>query len=228
MALITPGPLVGRISGNLGGQNFAQTRNGLIVRRRLRRPRRLTDSQAEQQLKFKSLLALWAAQDEATRTAWNRQANLTAFPNRLGIPRHLSGRALYLALALGNLTADAASPALPTSLARSPNLAGATFAPEESGPFNLSYNGSTTPLQDFVYIQGSRPHTSNPRAFLSSWRYFTGFIPDVGSQTENLYTAFSSEFGDPAAGETIGIRTKVLCSGRLFSFWQPIIATVAP
>lgn len=228
MAIFTPGPLAARISGTIGGLNFAHTPSGPVVRRALARPRRLTLAQAPVRVKFQDQVRLWRALSDDDRAAWSTIAAQITYPNRLGVPRALSGFTLYMQQALSASYLDAHSPAIPQSGARTPNLQNLSFSPEEGGPFTLGYSGVNTTDLSFCVVAGARPHATAPRSHQSRWLTFSGFIPSPSPATVNLYSDFSATFGDPVQGEVLAIRAKVWQSDRLWGTWQHTFATVAP
>lgn len=104
MALIMPGPLVGDLSGAVGGVVFARGRGGLTARNRTTplNPQSVRQSEIRQSLA--TVTNRWTTVlTEEQREAWTIYADNVPVQNRLGQQRHLSGQQMYIR---GNVLLD--------------------------------------------------------------------------------------------------------------------------
>lgn len=98
MAKMKPGPLVGSVSGSIGGQVFSHNRYGPYIRTRSI-PVKVTTSYA---LQAKARLAecsmAWAGLTDAQRQAWRSWAQANPVTDSLGEKQELTGHAAYVSL----------------------------------------------------------------------------------------------------------------------------------
>jgi len=97
MALITPSPLIGAISGSIAGATFKLTRNGPLL---TSRPRRTTNRSQAMHLsdsRFAALTRAWHALTTNQRRSWSFHALHLSKTNALGIPHPPSGYQTFIA-----------------------------------------------------------------------------------------------------------------------------------
>lgn len=207
MALVRPGPLVAAISGNVGAVNFAQTRYGHVLRKKLTRTRKLSERQLVQRSRFKIIQLAWIELTEDQRNAWRASAKLLRFTNRLGLSRHISGYQLYL------------KTSLPMSRYPLPTFTDPPLLRKMHAPYNVTWS-ITLPwnyLMDFEVFQvglaemevfAARPMTSSPVTHFDHWRWIKGFnltVPPMPPPI-NLFDEFIEAWGVPQAGEVTAIK----------------------
>lgn len=99
MALITPGALVGQISGRIGGTIFSHNQGGNYVRNGTIPSNPQTAAQTEIRAITASNAAAWQALATAGKDSWNSWAESNAgaeYVNRLGLINALSGQQAYV------------------------------------------------------------------------------------------------------------------------------------
>lgn len=107
MAIIRPSAIVGAISGNLAGVNFATGKSGPYARQRRSTKHSLSARQVEIRAMMQIARHQWQNFDEPTRASWRQAAANRPHINRLGISSHLSGAALYIQQAMLGVNAPA-------------------------------------------------------------------------------------------------------------------------
>ena len=162
MAIFRAGPIVGAISGALGGVVFANSRAGIIVRTRGVRTGTESKSLSTAQGMLGRVVAGWNALTTAQRAAWNNKAATTPLPNRLGVARALTGFQFYsmfvMDIYLGVPPASLTPPA--QSLLYAPSYVSANFL--AGGPYILTSRGLPWPTStptEFAFVQRSRRAT---------------------------------------------------------------------
>lgn len=226
MAIMTPGPLVGRISGNLAGLNFAQTKTGLIARRRLHRVDHATEPQFKARMRFRYLQRLWRNLDEEDRIAWQRAAALATFQNRLGIRRTITPSALFIKVGLERPDTLTPNAVLPTTLNATANLQDVYMTLSAAGAYNLYYTSLYSSVTNVTYVYALRSWNTAPRAFNGRWHYFGTFNATLGSSSWNFKTAWEAQYGLCNVGEWIWLRLRQRTTGRLSSSFQTVSAQV--
>ena len=97
MALITPSPLIGAISGSIGPATLKLTRNGPLL---TKRPRRTTNRSQAMHLsdsRFAALTLAWRTLTNDQRRAWSSLAIHLPKANALGIPHPPTGYQTFIA-----------------------------------------------------------------------------------------------------------------------------------
>lgn len=124
MAILTPGTMIGAISGSIGGQTFSHNKGGPYVRKRSIP----TNPNSERQQAVRTILGILAAAwtntlTNAQRATWNVYAEANTITNALGQAIKVTGLAWYLRCgarlldAGGTAPTDAPTSAAPTGLA---------------------------------------------------------------------------------------------------------------
>jgi hypothetical protein len=145
MAIFTPGPVVGQISGRIGGSVYSRNRGGPYIRNGAipTLSSSIYAENAKQRLAIYS--ALWASLTSAQQLAWTNWAKQNPVTNRLGHKITLSG---HMALVQLNVNIDNAggTPILVPPVVAPPDGLLTLSASYDigAGDFNISY--TTTPL----------------------------------------------------------------------------------
>jgi hypothetical protein len=219
MAIVRPSPIIGAISGNLGGTNFAQTRAGLVARKRSQVIHRTSSILLASQNNFLRVQNLWITTTEERRQAWRAAASLISFPNRLGINHNLSGYQLFMKQMLG--VGFFGSPALdpPTSITRLPSIPALVLTP--FGPASLIATwAEITAAQATRFIwQATRTFSSNPRTTFHRWRFILLDKPGFGIEEQQMAPEFNAVWGEPFSGELIAVRGRLNTGAAFDSPW---------
>lgn len=91
MALIRESPIIGPISGALGGCIAARTKQGPVLKHRPARINRPTAAALAARASFTTATRAWAQLSDQERAAWNDFARARPLANRLHVPRLLTG-----------------------------------------------------------------------------------------------------------------------------------------
>ncbi len=230
MAIFVPGGPVGAISGTVGGQNFVVSSQGFIMRKAQRAPSAKSEEQLKRQSFFNGYLRNWSfVFDDETRLLWESAAKQITKSNRLGTPRRLTGRQLYLQqYALQDAFADGIQ--VPGTMLPASTVVDPGFLAEEGGPFTWSTTFNTETFLGPVNAYFARPFTQAPVNTATRWLRSTQFTfaPTI-STSVNLFSGFEDKWGSPAAGERIGFRFTIGGFGnRLVGPPQTLFVTVQP
>lgn len=219
MAIFTPGALIGGISGNVGGLNFANTRSGPVIRKALARTHKQTQPQINWRSLFSAVQRHWATLSSSSRTEWNTAATQIKLTNRLAIPKTLSGFQLFTKL---NLEQNWGSPLVlhpPTILAKisSPTLVVLTAS--AAGNVVVNWTQPEGTAASFTYFFGARSISSRPAHHFKNWRYLMRIPTDGGPQVENITFGWNTNLGPCIEGELIAVKIGHLLESHLFSHY---------
>jgi len=203
MAIARLGSILGGISGTLGSVNFANTSQGLILKRALRRVDHATEPQLSQRATFKHFQLAWQDLTDLQRTAWRTAARAYTLPNRLGKPTYLSGFQWFVKLNTIRFHRGPPFYQDPPIFRTTPAITDFTFERCYPGLFFIRYWEMYGVGDTDIYVYGSQPWSSKSRSTYSFWRYLTrgfswGFSIDVTDEWEAI-------FGNLVAGQQIAL-----------------------
>jgi len=151
MAIFSPGPVVGRISGGLGGHVFSHNRGGMYMRTRAVPCQPSTPYKTNAMNYFALASQAWKALTDVQRAGWKQWASENLVTNRLGEAKELVANAAYVQLnsrvlwALGTQIDDPPIGAAPTPL-----LTITLTTDLGVGTFQLAY--TATPLEAYQHL----------------------------------------------------------------------------
>lgn len=93
--IFTPGPLVGAVSGSLGGVTASRNKGGSYLRLRAIPTDPATLAQQNQRARMSTVSQTWQTITDADRESWNEWARQNPVTNALGISKILSGSQAY-------------------------------------------------------------------------------------------------------------------------------------
>jgi len=113
MAKILLGPMVGQISGSMGGSTFSHNRNGYYIRQRVKPVVVQTFNTGIQRNNFTTISKAWAALGANSKAAWENWAHNNPVTDRIGQSGILTGHQSFLRLGLTVLRNGGALPSGP-------------------------------------------------------------------------------------------------------------------
>jgi len=223
MAIYRPGPIIGAISGKLGGAVLVHAPGSPILRPAPPPRKSRSTYQLQQIARQNDAAHTWDELAADTQARWNTFAASRPTTNRLGIKRARSGRALFIhmwCLACFNGNGFTPTGAL---LSEMEPLTSVTAAFTQGGPYNITVLPFPT---IYLLVQGtavSRPMSATAPKYWRNWRW--------------LHTSFSSHFahdfqadieavvGELQTGEVVGVKC---VRGRTIPHYPcPAVFTVA-
>jgi hypothetical protein len=208
MAIIRFSPLIGGISGALGGLVFSASPQGAVVKHRALKLQKTSARAFESAALAINVTRAWANLSDEQRIQWNFAASHAHKKNRLGVQRAQSGYTLFMSANLKrrNFTVDRAileepdpDPPL-TVTAISVNF-------EDGGPYSLSYTQSGAPFLPQLLVYGSRSFRANNTAGFSFERLV--FRGSGGVSGANVFTSWSNALGELELGERFRVRLEL-------------------
>jgi len=210
MAIMRPGPLVGQLSGRVGGIVFSRNRGGDYVRNG---PSPI-NPQTFYQIAVRNALALastrWNDMLATARASWSSWAQNNPQQNRIGESIRLQGNAAFVMFNsrlayLGVPVIDTA----PVISAPAPLLTLTGTFDIGAGAFQAAYTATPLGAGTKLWVRGCRPMSLGVAFVKNRLRHFiTGAA--AGASPLDIETSFYARFGTPAVGESIVIRAAVL------------------
>jgi hypothetical protein len=208
MALIRLGPIIGSISGVIGGVAFVNSVRSTYARKRRTPGSALRAPQLAAQAHLGILSNAWNALTNDQRAAWTTAAKNLAHVNRLGVQGHLNGREFFFKRNLRNLSFSILS------------IESAPPTMQQTGaPFQISLTNPTATeilinvldpiygagLQQFLWI--TRTYSGAPRRNFRTWTKAAAYATPIPGN-ENIKPLYDSLLGAPALGERIAARVE--------------------
>ncbi|MBA7656718.1 hypothetical protein ES703_64645 [subsurface metagenome] len=219
MAIFMPGPLVAGISGNLGGMNFVQGRNGPFVRRGLTRTVKKTERQLGRRARFDQVVKGWVEWGPEVRESWRAAARDIRFVNRLGLPRAISGFQLFVKLNLARRALDIVWPIPPEVLLRNPAPYNVVLTASAAGAVSVAWDQPSPPSTAINYFYGARSLSSRPAHHFKNWLYLELETKAAGANNHVLTGYWDPVLGHPMEGELVAVKMATHHPMWLFSHY---------
>lgn len=199
MAIFKAGPAIGAISGNVGGTNFANTRNGPVVRKARSSSSNKAITQGNAQVNLRTQIARWNALSTASRTQWNNYAKSHPISNRIGVQRQLSGYQMFLKHNLHFEVDD------PPSATLSTTAVNVSFESSVASGIDINFTNlpAFTAYAGFVY--GALLYRSTPVRFVRDFRKL-GLVSVLGTTPASLDTIWQTVFPLPVENQYIALQ----------------------
>jgi hypothetical protein len=211
MAIFTPGPIVGTISGPIDSIVFVQGKTGPFIRKRPVLIRKTTQATTAAQANWAFRTQFWRTLPEDWRMAYATAAKQISLPNKLGVRRQLSGFQFYMLAIGGNDTLGyAPSAAQPVYARPVRNLA---FACDFSA---TTYDVTNTQVEGAgagLLVWGARSFRTHDAKRARVWKYL-GRTINPGSPL-NVFSAFTAALGIAQVDEFVYIKTQIIVSSKL-------------
>ena len=208
MAIFTTGPLIGAISGSIGGVQFSNRRSGGVLSSAQIRTKPLGKNITAVRRAMARAQTDWQRIDASTRTSWDTAAQTWPHKNRFGIRRRLSGHQLFLLLTVRYWPFPVVDSTqefpLPPVLVL-PQLADPIRLEfTAGGPYLLVTSGPFSPSLPQFLVEIGRPVSTNQYRTWNSWRTLSRFqaLPSTILMTAEV----QDQYGDFIAGETVFAR----------------------
>lgn len=202
MAIFRASPLIGNITGTLGGIAFVNSKAGPVIRARPRRTKTTNPRTLEMRVKLQSLRHAWQRLTEEQRTAWRQSAAGYAFTNRIGVTSRLSGFNMFVKVnALGyNVPSVPLNPPVldPPPLTRSGSRILSRFEVISGGLKTFFLETGTIGPVNHAFVYCARTFSSAPRRFWNTFKlvYDAEQFPGLHDMPD-----WDSLIGDPQVGE---------------------------
>lgn len=206
MAKIRVSILVQAVSGAIGGNIFRQTRNGLVLATRPRARKFLSQTQLANRARFQFIRAYYFhTLTDAQRVQWTTVASQIPLTDRVGVTRFLTGLQLFVKQSMQDEDLSSINDT-PGNLEPGIVMLGVDWDCTEGGPFTLSITDASNTGGN-MSTAFARPISTRPLNFSRHWKKPAARIaPATPSTSRDLHTKFVEVWGEPAAGERIGLR----------------------
>lgn len=155
MAIMTPGPTVGQVSGRIGGIIYSRNRGGAYIRNGSM-PTTSTTIYAQA---AKALLALtsasWAILTPTQQLAWKTWSTQNPVTNRLGMQHTLSPHAAFVQVNSTILLAGGVAIAIPPVIAPPIALASLSVSASIAGPIAITFAASPIGANNVLFINAA-------------------------------------------------------------------------
>lgn len=209
MAIAKTGPILGALSGNLAGANFANSRFGLTVRQLKPPPGPATDSQRTITRAYQLARSWWPALTEDERTAWRSFATNTLLRNRLGAQRNLTGQQLFIKYNFQSAVLDLSPIADPPTPWPFDWPTGFVATVTAGVSAIIAPTPAHIPGGDPFLVAAARPLTTHPVNHFQRWSVIGFFVSPYGGYFDTL-PELEARFGTLQATERIGLRIRYI------------------
>jgi hypothetical protein len=200
-------------SGTCGNTVTANTRYGLVRRRRPVRSKRSTEAQVRPRLVFSRVSARWRTLADDLRQAWNAAGPKATSRPRGGQSGPLSGFALYMKINCALAASGVGPLTLPPKPAKArPNPVGRLTITNRGGEIILQLSVPKPPAE-LTLVLASPPCSAGRSS--SNGYAIIGLLPAAVHSVSDISDLYFKKYGKPPVGSRIFIRTIQLING-----WQ--------
>jgi len=228
MAIFTPGPAMGAISGSIGATVFSHNKGGPYIRIRAIPTKSTTEYALTQKAEFAQIAAAWQAEDANTQTAWREWAKTNPISNALGQSRTVAGHVAYIkinaTLLACNLLPVVLPPILPAPEPLTTLVVSADVGP---GTFDIAWTATPLAATDKIMIWAALvdspgiSYVENLYKLIAKSALAAASPMDIKAQVE-------ARFGTAAVGQTLHVKCAVVSDevGLPSGFLRDSIAVV--
>lgn len=208
MAVFTPGPAIGAISGSIGGTTFSHNKGGPYMRRRGIPTTTPTDAQLDTRARLIQISQAYAGLTPGEKLSWRTYAENTPIVNALGNQIRATAHQCFvginsLRLKLGDGILDVpvqgAAPVPLLTMVLSTDIG--------AGDFEVAF--TTTPLGAGVklYVRGCLVDSSGV-AYVKNRLVYFAYSAAALVSPYNIESEFAAKFGTPAIGQVAWIEAR--------------------
>ena len=224
MAIFRPAPILGAISGNVGGVCFVMSKSGPVIRKRIVRTKNTSRRHTELTIGLQRVRNAWRSLAEPQRAAWRQAALIFPNKNRLGSSTRLSGFQLFTKLnMIGYFPPNFVPFAIiedPPVLTRDPPFVIDDFSVTSGGLKTLNLSDPVPSFYDLLLVSGARTFSTSQRKSWFSFRLIMLMTMPPTTLTIDFWDDF---IGDPSPGEQCWVSLVQLAAGFLPQ--GPIVAS---
>lgn len=210
MALFKPGPVVGQVSGRVGGSVFSHNKGGAYIRNGAIPVTSTTADALNAKARLTNSSQAWGALTATQRLAWAVFAQNTPLLNRLGDSRPVPANALYIALNTRLVQAGQSTISTPPATDAPASLASLVLSADiGTGTYDITF--TPTPLG-----AGLMPRIFAAKVQRDSINYVADQLRLVqfGAAAQasplDIQTAVEAKFGPSVVGEKVVVQVDVL------------------
>lgn len=200
MAIFTPSPIIGEIRKKIGSDVFSKNHYGPIIRKRVKPINPRSAGQTTQRSLLKSLSHSWKSLTQDQILGWNALGPQIVKKNSLGLPKKLTGEAMYISCNL-NIVASGNNQIADAPSVGSNDVVNVSdiVVSQASGAISMAY--SPSPLGKFTGIVRASKPLSGGKSYNSQFKTIESFDSTKLGPLD-LTDAYVAVYGAvPAVGE---------------------------
>lgn len=208
MAIFTPGPMAGAVSGSIGGTTFSHNKGGPYIRRRGIPTTTPTQAQLDTRSRLIQVSQGFQLLTPDNKLAWKTYAANTPITNALGNLILLSAHQAYVAINSLRVKCGDAVLAVPAQGPAPLPLATMTLTTDlGAGTFQVAFTVTPLPASTKLYVRGWLEDSSAVSYVKNKLAFFVLSAAALASPLD-LQAAFIAKFGAVAIGQTIWIEAR--------------------
>ena len=210
MAIFTPGPVVGSISGSVGGAVFSHNRGGPYIRRRPIPVNGAGLVQSDVRDEFVKASILWGSRGAPGQAAWNTWASNNKIPNALGNLIQLTGHQAFVQICTWRgLAGWDYGTAPPTKARPSPFLTYSLTADIGAGDVSFVFTDTPVGAANHIVIWSAVVDSPGIRYVKNLWKLTVVSALNQASPY-SIQASVEDKWGPLAIGQTLYVKAQKL------------------
>lgn len=179
MAIMSPGPLAGAISGDVGGICFSNPAGSMVVRKKRRQNSLSSRTNSLNQSNMMIITNGWRSLSEENKKTWRNEAQNLTFSNRLGISRQLSGYQYFMKYNLIRSRVLAGFATIPIASPEVGNSGAPTVTSDVTNGIRIQFLDEVTPPSLQINVYGRNLFRSTLIKFNGTDTFIAPFNPGI-------------------------------------------------
>lgn len=228
MAIFTPGPTIGAISGSIGGTVFSHNKGGPYIRNRTIPTKATSEYAIAQKAELTYIAQKWQAETAATQAAWREWAKTNPISNALGQSRTVSGHVAYIKINATLLACNLLPVILPPVLTAPAPLTSLTVSADIGpGTFDIAWTATPLAATDLLMIWAALVDSPGINYVDNLYKLIAKSALAAASPMDIL-AQVTARFGTPSVGQVLHVRASVVSDevGLPSGFLKDSIAVV--
>lgn len=210
MAIFTPGPAVGAISGSIGGTVFSHNKGGPYIRNRTIPTKATSEYAIAQKAEMAQVAQAWQAEDAASRVAWSEWAKTNPITNALGQSRTVPGHVAYIKLNATLLACNLDPIVLPPILPAPAPLKSLTVSADIGpGTFDIAWTATPLAATDLLMIWAALVDSAGINYVENLYKLIAKSALEAASPMDILGQV-TARWGTPSVGQVLHVRASVV------------------
>ena len=210
MALYTPGPMAGQISGRIGASVFSHNRGGTYVRNGTIPIKVISGPAVAAKNRMKAIVRSWAAVGVASRLAWQTYCQENPITNRLGNKSTLSAHMAFSGINCRLNLIGAAAITLPPITEPPAALTALSAVCDRSlNSCLLTFAATPIPVSTAMWLEVAVVTSPAINYIENSWKV-VGHLAAAVATGEDILSKIEARFGLLQVGQTVHIRASMI------------------
>lgn len=210
MAIFTPGPLAGQISGSLGSVVFSHNKGGAYMRNRVTPTKATSEYAVTAKARMTTASQAWQGLTDDQQTAWREWAKTNPIMNAIGQSRIVAGHVSYIRInILAIMCGVAALTEPPVTPAPGPLIYLALSADIGAGTFDVTFQATPLGATEKLMVWAALVDSKGIKYVENLYKLVTVSAAEQASPLD-IQTAVEARFGTISVDQVLHVNCQII------------------